>query len=226
MKQTPVSKAHAHATMDHFIVWLVEDNERFRSSIAELINTTENLRCEKTFPTCEAALAALEETDAPEVVLMDIGLPGMDGIEGTKRVKRLSPSTEVILLTVYDDDERVFRAICGGATGYLLKDADAAGVLAAIRDVLQGGAPVNAQIARRMLDMFSKLAVPQAEYGLTRRERDILHHLVDGLTKQQIAEKLFLSFHTIDTHLKNIYAKLQVHSRTGAVAKVLKERLL
>ena len=207
-------------------IWLVEDNTAFRQTIAELLNETEGMRCSGSFASCEEALAALRKKDAPEVVLMDIGLPGMSGIEGVKHLKKISPSTDVIVLTIYDDDEKVFRAICNGATGYLLKDAPAESIIAAIHDVLQGGAPINAQIARRVLDMFMRLSVPQAEYGLTAREKEILHELTEGLTKKQIAEKLFLSFFTIDTHLKNIYAKLHVHSRSGAVAKVLKERLL
>jgi len=207
-------------------IWLVEDNTAFRQTIAELLNETEGMRCSGSFASCEEALAALRKKDAPEVVLMDIGLPGMSGIEGAKHLKKISPSTDVIVLTIYDDDEKVFRAICNGATGYLLKDAPAESIIAAIHDVLQGGAPMNAHIARRVLDMFTRLSVPQAEYGLTAREKEILHELTEGLTKKQIAEKLFLSFFTIDTHLKNIYAKLHVHSRSGAVAKVLKERLL
>jgi DNA-binding NarL/FixJ family response regulator len=217
-KQTP--------SIDTLNIWLVEDNSEFRHTIAELINETAGMRCSGAFASCEEALAELRNKDAPEVVLMDIGLPGMSGIEGVKHLKKISPSTDVIVLTIYDDDEKVFRAICNGAGGYLLKDAPAESIVAAIHDVLQGGAPMNAHIARRVLDMFMRLSVPQAEYGLTAREKEILHELTEGLTKKQIAEKLFLSFFTIDTHLKNIYAKLHVHSRTGAVAKVLKERLL
>ncbi len=207
-------------------IWLVEDKLEYLRPIAELINETAGMRCAKSFTTCEEALEEFVRTDAPEVVLMDIGLPGMDGIEGVKRIKTISPSTDVIILTVYDDDERVFRAICAGASGYLLKDATGESIVAAIHDVLRGGAPMNAQIARRVLEMFAKFSAPKADYSLTSREKEILNLLTEGLTKKQIAEKLFLSFHTIDTHLKNIYAKLHVHSRSSAVAKVLKERLL
>lgn len=214
------------AGVDTIGIWLVEDNDRFRRSIAELINATEGFRCDFAGSNCEEALARLEESDAPEVVLMDIGLPGIDGIEGVKRIKKASPSTDLIMLTVYDDDDRVFRAICAGASGYLLKDAQAEGIVDAIREVLRGGAPMNTQIARRVLDMFSRLAAPQGEYGLTKREKEILQLVIEGLTKIQIAKRLFLSYYTIDTHLKNIYAKLHVHSRSGAVAKALKERLL
>ena len=216
-------------------VWLVEDNDTFRSSILELLNSSESLRCERASSTCEEALRWLGEGEVPEVVLMDIKLPGMDGIEGVRQFKTASPSTSVIMLTIYDDDDKVFHAICAGANGYLLKkqlaghgieDAGGDSIVAAIHDVLGGGAPMNAHIARRVLEMFAKFSVPRNEYGLSAREKEILQRLVEGLTMKQIAEKLFLSYYTIDTHLKNIYAKLQVHSRSSAVAKALKENLL
>jgi DNA-binding NarL/FixJ family response regulator len=207
-------------------VWLVEDNESFRSSIVELINETDAMQCQRAFPTCEEALAVLKQDEVPEVVLMDIGLPGIDGVEGVRQIKALSASTDVMMLTIYDDDENVFRAICAGASGYLLKNAPADSILDAIGEVLNGGAPMNAAIARRVLDMFARFSTPKSEYGLTLREKEILNLLIGGLTMKQIAEKLFLSYYTIDTHLKNIYAKLQVHSRSGAVAKALKEHLI
>ncbi len=224
--QATVKSEERSLPFDTLNIWLVEDNEAFRRSISELIDETEGMNCSGSFASCEEALTRLQNDDAPEVVLMDIGLPGMSGIEGVKHFKMISPSTDVVILTIYDDDERVFQAICNGATGYLLKDAPPESIVAAIQDVLRGGAPMNAQIARRVLDMFTRLSVPQGNYGLTPREKEILHELTEGLTKKQIAEKLFLSYFTIDTHLKNIYAKLHVHSRSSAVAKVLKERLL
>jgi len=212
--------------MDKIDVWLVEDNNDFRSSIAELINGTDSMKCERAFASCEDAIACLQRDEVPEVVLMDIGLPGMNGVEGVKRVKALSPSTDIIMLTVYDDDENVFRAICAGASGYLLKNAPAESILTAIDELLSGGAPMNGGIARRVLEMFAKTSLPKSEYGLTPREKEILQLLVDGFTMREIADKLFVSYHTIDTHQKNIYVKLHVHSRSGAVAKALKENLL
>ena len=211
---------------DKIDVWLVEDNADFRSSIVELINETDSMKCDKAFSACEDVIVCMQRDEVPEVVLMDIGLPGMNGVEGVKRVKALSPSTDVIMLTVYDDDENVFRAICAGASGYLLKNAPADSILTAIGEVLSGGAPMNGGIARRVLEMFAKTSAPKSEYGLTQREKEILQLLVEGLTMRQIAEKLFVSYHTIDTHQKNIYVKLHVHSRSGAVAKALKENLL
>ncbi len=219
------SKVNTH-TPDKIDVWLVEDNESFRSSIVELINETDSMKCGRAVSSCEEAISFLERDEVPEVVLMDIGLPGMSGVEGVSRVKSLSPSTDVMMLTVYDDDENVFRAICAGASGYLLKNAPSEAILGAIREVLNGGAPMNAAIARRVLEMFAKFSAPKAEYGLTPREKEILQLLVGGFAMKQIAAKLFVSYYTIDTHLKNIYTKLQVHSRSGAVAKALKENLL
>jgi DNA-binding NarL/FixJ family response regulator len=198
----------------------------YRESIATLIDQTAGMKCGRSFRTCEEALEELEDDFAPEVILMDIGLPGMSGIEGLRRIKSMTPSTYLIMLTVYDDDEKIFNAICAGASGYLLKSSSPEKILESLREVLRGGAPLNAEIARRMLDMFSRLVGPRGEYGLTKREKEILRDLVEGLAKKQIADKLFLSYFTIDTHIKNIYTKLQVHSRSGAVAKVLKEHLI
>ncbi len=207
-------------------VWIVEDNTPFRENLGELIRGTAGLRCEQLFTTCEEALAAMEQSIYPDLVLMDIGLPGMDGIEGVRRVKSLSPETRVVMLTVFDENETIFKAICAGASGYLLKSEPTEKIIQSLREVLDGGAPMNAQIARKVINMFARLAAPKGEYGLTAREREILHALVDGLSKRQIADKLFLSFHTIDMHMRGIYSKLQVHTRSGAVAKALKENLL
>lgn len=220
------TQSQVKATPDQISLWIVEDDSLFRESVTGVINQSSDIRCEHGFGTCEDVLAFLEKEYAPEVVLMDIGLPGMSGIDGLKRMKGISPATDVIMLTIHEDDENVFKAICAGASGYLLKSSTAEEILEAVREVLGGGAPMNAQIARKVLTMFSKIAAPKGDYGLTEREKEILKLTTDGLTKKGIAERLFLSYYTIDTHLKNIYTKLQVHTRGGAVAKVLKENLL
>jgi DNA-binding NarL/FixJ family response regulator len=207
-------------------LWVIEDNNAYRSSIATLVDSTDDMRCTHAFESCEKALKALEEEFAPEIILMDIGLPGMSGIEGLARIKAISPSTGLIILTVFDDEKQIFDAICSGASGYLLKSAQPAEITGAVRQVLGGGAPMDARIARKVLDMFSRLSVPTGEYGLTGREKEILHLMVDGLTAKGIADRLFLSFRTVDTHVKNIYTKLHVHSRSGAVTKAFRERLL
>ena len=207
-------------------LWVIEDNDTYRNAIAELVDSTEGMRCTHAFQSCEKALKTLEDEFAPEIILMDIGLPGMSVIEGLGRIKAISPSTELIMLTVFDDEKKIFEAICAGASGYLLKSAQPHEIIEAVHQVLVGGAPMDARIARKVLEMFSRLSLPTEEYGLTGREKEILRLIVDGLTAKGIAEKLFLSFRTIDTHVKNIYTKLHVHSRSGAVAKAFRERLL
>ncbi len=208
-------------------VWLVEDHEDARRMVARVISRSAHMHCSHTFATCEAALAALEHEPAPQVILLDVGLPGMNGIEGVPAIKQLAPDTYVIMLTVYDDHEKVFNAICAGASGYLLKTADQEAILQAIEEVLHGGAPMNPRVARLVLDMFTRLAIPpKHDYGLSGREKEILEFMVRGLIKKEIADQLNLSYHTVDNHLRNIYTKLHVHTRGGAVAKALQERLL
>ncbi len=207
-------------------VWIVEDDDTFRSSLVALLLRDEQLHCERAFSNCEDAIHALQRDHAPEILLSDIVLPGMDGIEGTKRIKAISPSTHVMMLTNYADDDKIFKAICAGASGYLLKTATSEEIERGIQEVMKGGAPMTAQIARKVLDKFAETNAPKGSYGLTQREREILNLLVKGLTKKQMAARLFLSTFTIETHLKNIYTKLQVHTSSGAVSKVITERLL
>ncbi len=207
-------------------VWLVEDNNHFRKTMATLIGASSGIRCAKTFCTCEDAITALRTEEPPEIILLDIGLPGMSGVEGIGKFKTLSPSTRIVILTIHNDDTNVFNAICAGASGYLLKDSPPELVLTAIREVLEGGAPMNPHIARKVLEMFAQREAPKGDYGLTEREKEILELTVGGSTKKKIAEQLFVSYHTVNTHLKNIYSKLQVHTRSGAISKVYKENLL
>ena len=213
-------------TPEQISLWVIEDDELFRNTLVGVLNSTPGMKCAHAFSSCEDALELLRGEFAPEVVLMDIQLPGMSGIEGLRHIKSISPATDIVMLTIFEEEEKIFRAICAGANGYLLKSSPSEEIIRAIQEVLGGGAPMNAQIARRVLDMFSNLTTPRGDYNLTDREKDILRFMTDGLTKKHIAEKLFLSYFTIDTHIKNIYTKLQVHTRTGAVAKVLKEHLL
>ena len=215
-----------HAPKNETSVWIVEDNVYLRDTVVELIEARSGMRCTLAAGSCEEALQALDDGAVPQVVLMDLGLPGMSGLEGIGRIKAISPSSQIVVLTVHEDDDKVFEALCAGACGYLLKPATGKRIIAAIKTALRGGAPMNALIARKVLSMFTRYARPKADYGLTDREREILQLLVEEQTKRQIAEALFLSPHTVDTHLRNIYAKLHVHSRSGAVAKALQERLL
>ena len=167
-------------------VWIVEDNTFLRDTIVELIDAWPGMRCTLAAGSCEEALARLEEGDVPHVVLMDLGLPGMSGLEGIGRVKAVSPTSHVVVLTVHEDDDRVFEALCAGACGYLLKPATSQKIVGAIETALEGGAPMNAFIARKVLTMFTQYARPKADYGLTEREREILHLLLQEQTQKEI----------------------------------------
>ncbi|HJU75223.1 MAG TPA: response regulator transcription factor [Gemmatimonadaceae bacterium] len=208
-------------------VWVVEDSALFRETLGELLQKSPRVRCSRVFADGESALAALGEgRELPRVILMDLGLPGMSGIDCTRAIRKKSPAIPIIMLTVHQSNDRIFQAICAGATGYLLKSETGEEILRGIEIALDGGGAIDGQIARRVLEMFSKMVTPQADYGLSDREREILELLVAGHTKSQIASRLNLSPHTIDGHVRNIYTKLHVNNRSGAVAKALKEHLL
>lgn len=207
-------------------VWVVEDNNHFRKSVASLINQANGMTCEHAFPSCEQAIKTLEAGPLPDILLLDIGLSGMSGIEGITKFKSITPSTQIIMLTMYDDEKKVFDAISAGAMGYLLKSSPPENIIRGIQEVIEGGSAINPLIARKVLEQFSQVKPPHPEYGLTEREKEILHLFVEGLKKQEIAEKLFLSFHTINAHIKNIYNKLQVNTRGQLMAKVYKERIV
>lgn len=207
-------------------VWVIEDNDELRATLVEVIDSDAEMMCSLNFGKCEDALAALKHESPPQVMLMDIGLPGMSGIEGVRRIHSISPATQFIMLTIFEDDAKVFESLCAGASGYLLKGSSTGKILEAIREVRNGGAPMNTHIAKKVLTMFTHLVAPHADYALTEREKEILAHLVAGKSQKEIATALHLSPFTIATHMKNIYTKLHVHCRSEAVAKALKEHLL
>lgn len=208
-------------------VWVVEDSALYRETLSGLIDGSERFRCAHMFGDGQSVLSALEAgQDRPRLVLMDIGLPGMSGIECTRAIRERHPAIPVVVLTVHQSNDRIFEAICAGASGYLLKSATSEEIMRGMTIALEGGAAIDGQIARRVLEMFSRMVSPRADYRLSEREREILELLVEGQTKQRIAERLSLSPHTIDGHVRNIYTKLHVNNRSGAVAKALKENLL
>ena len=207
-------------------VWIIEDHRDFSRTAAAAISATEGLACTGAFRSCEEAFSALRSDPPPQVVLMDIGLPGISGIEGISRLRELAPKVDVVVLTVFEDEDKLFRAICAGASGYLLKSASLEEVADAIRLAHAGGSPLTPRIARRVLGFFTERPAKQRDYGITEREREILQLLVQGLAKKEIAARLGISFHTVDMHLRHIYEKLRVNSATGAVAKAVRERLV
>ncbi len=202
-------------------VSIVEDDDEIRESLAILINGTAGYDCISTYSNCESAIKGIIE-DPPDVILMDIGLPGMSGIEGIRRIKDKQPDIDILMLTVHDDSKRVFEALCAGACGYLIKDTPPARLLEAISEAYDGGAPMTTQIARMVVGSFKTTS----HSDLTPREGEVLNQLCKGKSYRMIADSLFISEETVRRHIKNIYKKLEVSSKSEAVAKALKERLV
>jgi DNA-binding NarL/FixJ family response regulator len=202
-------------------VAIVEDDADIRLALAELLNSSTGFRCAGAHADCEAAMASMER-EPPDVVLMDIMLPGMSGIEGVAAIRKRFPDVDVLMLTVHPDDRFVYEALAAGATGYLLKESDTERILDAIREVRRGGAPMSRTIARRVVESFHRAS----ESPLSEREREVLAQLCQGRGYSDIARALFVSQETVHFHIKNIYRKLQVHSKSAAVARALKDRLI
>lgn len=202
-------------------VGIVEDDEDIRSTLALIIDGTPGFICEQTFNNCEDAIPSILEHQ-PDVVLMDINLPGMTGIQGVKQLKPQLEKTDFIMLTIQVDDHSVFESMRSGATGYLLKNTPPNTLLQAIKDVFNGGAPMSTQIARKVFTSFRR----KVETPLSERELEILNQLCQGHNYKVIAEALFVSGHTVRTHIKNIYKKLHVNSRAEAVSKAMKDKLV
>jgi DNA-binding NarL/FixJ family response regulator len=203
-------------------VSIVEDSDKFRETLARVLNRSEGFRCISHYPNAEDALKALPN-DKPEVVLMDINLPGMNGVECVRQLKQLIPTIQVMMLTVYEDTENIFNALAAGATGYMLKRTSRDELLEAIREVHRGGSPMTTHIARKVVLSFQRSA-PTASptENLSPREQEVLDCLAKGFLYKEIAEKLEISYETVHTYIRRIYEKLQVRTRTEAVAKFLK----
>lgn len=207
-------------------VAIVEDQRQTREGIAALIQGTSGYRMVGSFGSMEDALRRLEQ-DAPDVLLADIGLPGMSGIEGVRLLKTRYPTLQILMLTVYDDNDHVFEAICAGACGYLLKDTPPARLLEAIRELHDGGAPMSPEIARKAVTMFQKVAPPrQEEHRLSPREVNVLRLLAEGHSYKTAADALSVSVDTVRFHVRNIYQKLHVHSKSEAVLLALRQGIV
>jgi DNA-binding NarL/FixJ family response regulator len=206
-------------------VWLIEDHKTYGQHLAGALNRLDDISCRRHFTACEDAFVALTTEPAPQVLLLDLGLPGVSGLDAIARLRELSPQTAIVILTVFEEDEKIFRAICAGAAGYLLKTAGVDDIAGAIRSSAAGGSPINPTIARRVLDMFSNVNLPPRDYGLTPREKEILQLLVQGHTTKSAAALLGIGYYTADEYIRTVYGKLQVRSRGSAVAKAVKERL-
>jgi DNA-binding NarL/FixJ family response regulator len=207
-------------------VAIIEDQTRIREGLRTLIDGTPGYRCTSSFGSMEEALEKIGDAP-PTVVLVDIGLPGMSGIEGMRRLKQCYPGVLLVMLTIYDDDRRIFEAICAGACGYLLKSTPPARLLDSLREVVSGGAPMSPHVARRVMELFRDLRPPaHADYGLTPHELRLLGLLVDGHNFKTAAVETGVSTSTVAWYMRRIYEKLHVHSKSEAVAKALRDRIL
>jgi DNA-binding NarL/FixJ family response regulator len=219
-------------------VWIVEDHRDTREAIKELIDSEPGMACTQAFESAEALLEHLEDHFVPEVIVCDISLPGMTGIDLVQKLRPLATGTRVVMLTVHEDKERILEALRAGASGYLSKPPSAAELVGvrdengivrepgAIRDVMSGGAVMSPRVARKVLEIFAQQNVSPFDYRLTAREQDVLNELVEGKSKKRIAHDLSLGVSTVDTHLRSIYAKLHVNTQTAAVAKAFREGLV
>ncbi|MAT56893.1 MAG: DNA-binding response regulator [Ignavibacteriae bacterium] len=202
-------------------VAIVEDDDEIRENLSLLINGTPGFSCIATFPNCKESLKYFDN-EIPDIVLMDIGLPEVNGIECIKLIKKKYSSLDILVLSIHENDQYVFDALCAGATGYLTKDSSPTRILDAIKEAYDGGAPMSSQIARMVVGSFKIQPPPE----LTPREFEVLNELVKGSSYKVIAEALFISEETVRRHIKSIYRKLEVHSKSEAVAKAIKERLV
>jgi DNA-binding NarL/FixJ family response regulator len=207
-------------------VAIIEDRREIREALTMLINGTDGFRCVGSYRSMEEALDRINGA-LPDVVLSDIGLPGMNGIEGIRILKERHAGLTVLMLSVYEDDERIFDALCAGACGYLLKRTSPARLIECLKEAVQGGAPMSPEVARRVVSLFREIRPPErAEYHLTPHEMRLLKLLVQGHNYKTAAAELGVSFHTIHFHMRNVYDKLQVHSKSDAVSKALRDRII
>jgi len=209
-------------------VVIVEDNNTIREGLAVLINGTQGYSCVASFTDCESFLKKLHSLSI-DVVLMDIALPGINGIEGVKKALEIKEDLDVLMLTIYEDSEVVFDALCAGACGYLVKKTPPSRLLEAIKEVHEGGSPMSSQIARQVIIAFKEgkdSIKDKSSYGLSEREKEVLTLLAQGNNYQQIGDQLFISVDTVRHHIKNIYKKLHVHTQSEAVAKAIRKKII
>ena len=212
-------------------VSIFEDNKLVREAYEAILNGTSGFLCTGSFSSCNNIKSDMLRS-RPDVVLMDIEMTGTNGIEATQIIKQQWPEIKILIQTVFDDDEKIFAAICAGASGYVLKKTSPAALLQAIEEVYNGGAPMSPAIASKVIALFKEMKFthalfhPDEDYGLSDREKDILRMMTDGFDFRTIAEKSFISYETVRTHVKKIYRKLHVASAGEAVAKVTKQKLV
>jgi len=213
--------------MKNLRVTIFEDNRNLREGLSRLIDGSEGFTCSGAFANCLNIVKDIEET-SPDVILMDIEMPGISGIEAVKLAKEKFPDVKILMETIFDDNDKIFNSICNGAEGYILKNTPPAMMLAAIKEIYEGGAPMTPSIASKVLKMFKNKPAENIseEFNLTEREKEILKCLVEGMSYKLIADTCFISIDTVSGHIKNIYKKLQVHSKSEAVVKAIKGKIV
>jgi DNA-binding NarL/FixJ family response regulator len=205
---------------------IVEDQRDLREGLSTLVKFTPGFECVGSFRSMEECIARVKH-DLPDVILSDIGLPGISGIEGIRILKELHPDLIILVLTVYDDNEKIFDALCAGASGYLLKQTEPAELLKSLREAVDGGAPMSPEVAARVIKLFREVRPPEkVDYDLTPHETRLLKLLVEGHNYVTASQQLNISYNTIKFHVRNIYGKLQVHSKSEAVAIAMRDRLV
>jgi DNA-binding NarL/FixJ family response regulator len=209
-------------------VWLLEDHDAFRRNVLRLLGHTPDIQADHAFSSAEALLEQLNGSSQvpPQVLLLDLGLPGMSGLDVIREVTRLAPDCRIIVLTVFEDEDKISRALTTGACGYLLKTAQPDEIIDAIRQAADGGTPMSPRVARSLIDILARLTQPATHVDLSPREREMLKCLVDGLTNKEIATRMDVSPHTVDSYARTLFSKLKVRSRASAVARALKDRLV
>ena len=208
-------------------VAIFEDNNNMREGLFQLINGSSGFTCTGAFPNCDDLVRRIKSAN-PDVIVMDIEMPGISGIEGVKLVKENFPDMKILMETIFEDDAKIFDSICAGAEGYILKNTAPTEILGAIKEIYEGGSPMTPTIANRVLKMVKSQRTPDSKntFNLTDREKEILSCLVEGMSYKLIANECTISIDTVNVHIKNIYKKLQVHSKSEAVAKAIKRNIV
>jgi len=208
-------------------VAIFEDNTNMREGLYQLINGSQGFTCTGAFPNCDDLVKRIEKSN-PDVIVMDIEMPGISGIEGVKLVKENFPEMKILMETIFEDDKKIFDSICAGAEGYILKNTPPVEILGAIKEIYEGGSPMTPTIANRVLKMVKTQRPSDSKniFNLTDREKEILSCLVEGMSYKLIADECTISIDTVNVHIKNIYKKLQVHSKSEAVAKAIKGKIV
>jgi DNA-binding NarL/FixJ family response regulator len=218
---------HTQIGQDKISVWIVDDNKNFCLVLAANLKKSATVDCQKYYHSCKSLLRDLEtENSPPTVILLDIKMPAMNGLDAILPLKKLSPGTSIIMLTSYDLDENVRLAMKRGASGYLLKSSLPDEIVRAIESVVQGGLPLDATISKKMMASYVGWGEAENSYNLSSREKEVLKLASEGLNNTEVAERLFISRYTVQTHMKNIFHKLDIHNRQKLVAKVYKDRIV